>query len=147
MLPLAQPPATAAPEPTWPEEKMEHEARQTQPLDDTPATPVSWRPELLDGKDSIALAADFDLGEIWRWFHARLEWLGGLTPDQAHLTVLLHWQEKSIMTAIQAARLEANRSAEEQGDRQAYLEYLAADFLTQLALDLDPLPDLEPHPA
>lgn len=126
---------------------MKHEARQTPVLDTTPTTPVSWRLELLDGRDSIAQAADFDLGEVWRWFHARLEWLGGMTPDQAHLTALLHWHEKSIMTAIQAARLEANRSADEQGDRQAYLEYLAADFLTQLALGLDPLPDLEPHPA
>jgi hypothetical protein len=125
---------------------MDQEARQhahdTSPENRTP----SWHPELLDGS-AAGVPADCDLAEIWRWLHARLEWIGGMTPEQAHLTALLHWREKYIMTAIQAARLEAHRFADVDGGRKAYLEYLAADHLTQLALGLDPLPDLEPHAA
>ena len=70
-----------------------------------------------------------------------------MTPEQAHLTALLHWREQHIATAIQAARLEANRCSDVDEGRKAYLEYLAADHLTQLALGLDSLPELEPQPA
>lgn len=108
---------------------------------ETPA----WCPEVLDGSELAGLPSDFDLGEIWRWFHARLEWIGGMTPEQARLTALLYWREGYIATAIQAARLEANRFNDVDGGRKAYLEYLAADHLTQLALDIDSLPDLEPQ--
>ena len=70
-----------------------------------------------------------------------------MTPEQAHLTALLHWREQHIATAIQAARLETNRCSDIDEGRKAYLEYLAADQLTQLALGLDSLPELEPQPA
>jgi hypothetical protein len=126
---------------------MESKVRNDHPLIPYRSESPAWHPELLDSAAAAGLPHDFDLGEIWRWFHARLEWIGGMTPEQAHLTALLHWQSRHIATAIQAARLEANRFNDVDGGRKAYLEYLAADHLTQLALGLDPLPDLEPQPA
>lgn len=118
----------------------------TDPTITEPESP-GWRPALLDRADASGTPADFDLVEVWRWFHARLEWIGGMTTDEAHLTALLFWRERHITTAIQAARLEANRFADVDGGRKVYLEYLAADHLTRLALGLEPLPDLEPHAA
>lgn len=121
---------------------------QPQTTDTRPdRAPSAWRPEVLRGATEAGATADFDLAEIWHWFHARLEWLGDLTPDEARLQALLHWREKSITIAVQAARLEANRFPEADDGRRAYLEYLAADCLARFALGRDSLPDLEPHPA
>ena len=125
------------------ESRLRHGHPLTTPLPETSA----WRPKLLDGTTAADLPSDFDLDEVWHWFHARLEWIGGMTPEQAHLTALLHWRDRHITTAVQAARLDANQCGDDDGGRKAYLEYLAADYLTQLALGLDTLPELEPQPA
>lgn len=127
---------------------MEHWLRRGEADSTIPEpAPSAWRPAVLDGAAVAGSPVDFDLAEVWRWFHARLEWVGGLPPDRAHLTALLHWSENNINTAIHAARLEANRFDDVDGGRKAYLEYRAADHLTRLALGTDPLPDLEPHAA
>ena len=130
-----------------PKRHMESRLRRDHSLASPTNETTPWRPRLLDRAGAADLPPDFDLDEVWRWFHARLEWIGGMTPEQARLTALLHWRDRHIAIAVHAARLEANRSSDVDGGRKAYLEYLAADHLTQLALDLDPLPELEPQPA
>ena len=125
------------------------ESKEKVPVSGTPphAREPAWRPEVLKGATAADRPTDFDLAEIWYWFHARLEWLGVLNADQAHLTALLHWRQQSITIALQAARIEAARFSGSDDGRKAFLEYRAADCLARLALELDTLPDLELRPA
>lgn len=108
----------------------------------------AWKPALLEGeKTASQQKSDFEIAEVWHWYHARLKLLGKLNNAQARLHAILNWRDPLIKAAIHAARLEVNRMPGDEAARQAHLEYLAAEYLAREALDLASIPTIEPHPA
>ena len=108
----------------------------------------TWQPEVLDGEPAaLKQKSDFEISEVWHWYHARLKLLGKLSNTQARLLALLNWREAQLNAAIHAARLEVNRMPGDECARQAHLEYLAAEYLAREALGMASIPTIEPHPA
>lgn len=93
------------------------------------------------------LPADFDLSEVWQWFHARLKALGGLSHDDARLSAILNWNEETIREALHAARLHYSEWDGEQEALQAQLEYTTAEYLARRVLKEEPIPAPELRPA
>lgn len=107
-----------------------------------------WQPEVLAVEQTAAGSKnDFDVSEVWLWYHARLKLLGKLSNAQARLFALLNWREPELKGAIHAARLEVNRMHGDDCARQAHLEYLAAEHLAREALGIAAIPRVEPRPA
>ena len=108
---------------------------------------ASWRPEVLEGALAAEeLPADFDLDEVWYWFHSRLRALGNLSHDDARLTAVLNWNEIMVGDALRTARLSLDQQ-EEGAERQAHLEYLTAEFLTRHVLQEESIPSPKLKPA
>jgi hypothetical protein len=108
----------------------------------------SWRPEVLAGKQAATESKnDFEISEVWHWYHARLKLLGKFSDDQARLYALLNWREPFLKRAIHSARLEVNLIPGDDRARQAHLEYLAAEYLARQVLDIADIPRIEPQAA
>ena len=108
----------------------------------------AWQPEVLDGEHTASLQdSDFEISELWNWYHARLKLLGEIGNSQARLLALLNWRATSVKAAVHAARLEVNKMPGDDAAKQAHLEYLAAEYLAREALDLASVPRIEPHSA
>lgn len=108
----------------------------------------TWQPEVLEGERAAPQQnSDFDISEIWHWYHARLKLLGKLNNAQAHLLALLNWREPQLKGAIHAARLKVNQLPGDECSRRAHLEYLAAEYLACEVLGMASIPTIEPHPA
>ena len=108
----------------------------------------TWQPEVLDGELAAPhQKSDFEISEVWHWYHARLKLLGKLNDTQARLLALLNWRDTQLNGAIHAARLEVNRMPGDDCARRAHLEYLAAEYLAQETLGMASIPTTEPHPA
>lgn len=107
-----------------------------------------WKPAVLDGEQAARQQkSDFEITEVWQWYHARLKLLGNFSNTQARLLALLNWRDSQVKAAIHAARLEVNQMPGDEYARQAHLEYLAAEYLARATLDLASIPMVEPHPA
>lgn len=114
--------------------------------DEPVATAPSWKPEVLDSAKS-ALPADFDLSEVWQWFHARLRALGELSHDDARLIALLNWNDRTIRNALHAARLHYGEWNGETDALQTQLEFTTAEYLARQVLIEEPIPAPELRPA
>ena len=109
---------------------------------------AAWRPEILLGSAGEAeLPTDLDLDEVWYWFHSRLRALGELGQDGARLTAMLTWNGEVVGDALRAARVEVNQLQEEDKTRQVHLEFLTAEYLARLVLELQSIPSPELRPA
>lgn len=127
---------------------MDLPKEKIQTPNEAPAEEIAWQPEILDGAATAdQLPADFDLAEVWYWFHSRLKALGGLSHDDARLTARLNWSEGTVSDALRAARLHISQLDEEGAIRQAHLEYLTAEFLARQVLEKESIPAPELHPA
>lgn len=119
--------------------------------DDRPAELIevpAWQPEVLEGvSGSCDLPADFDLDEVWHWFHARLKALGELSYDDARLTALLNWNETTVGDALRAARLQDKDLDAEDTAMRAHLEFLTAEFMARHTLEEETIPAPELRPA
>ena len=114
--------------------------------DEILAVEPGWHPHVLDsGKGE--LPADFDLAEVWQWFHARLRAIGELSHDDARLAALLNWNDRTILVALHAARLHYGEWDGEREALQAQLEFTTAESLARQALDEEPIPTPEIRPA
>lgn len=114
--------------------------------DELIAVEPTWQPLVLDS--ALAnLPPDFDLSEVWQWFHARLRALGGLSHDDARLAALLNWNERTIGDALHAARVHKGEWEGEGSAVQAHLEFTTAEYLARRALREEPIPAPELRPA
>lgn len=128
--------------------EMDPQKKQTDKTNEAPTEEIAWRPEVLDGAaTSEELPADFDLAEVWYWFHSRLKAMGDLSHDDARLTARLNWSEVTVSDALRAARLHISKLDEEAAVRQAHLEYLTAEFLARQVLEEKSIPAPELRPA
>ena len=113
-----------------------------------PVDDAAWQPEVLEGAQEAAdLPSDFDLEEVWYWFHSRLKALGHLGHDDARLATLLNWNDVTVGDALHAARLHIDRQSSEGAARQTHLEYLTADYMARQVLEEESIPSPELHPA
>lgn len=121
---------------------MDLPEKQALPNDEILTVGLSWQPHVLNsGKGE--LPADFDLAEVWQWFHARLRAIGELSHDDARLAALLNWNDRTILVALHAARLHYGEWDGERDALQAQLEFTTAEFLARQALDEEPIPTPE----
>ena len=121
---------------------------QNQPSTETVTEDAAWQPEVLDGAlDDQDIPSDFDLDEVWRWFHSRLKALGGLSHDDARLTALLNWNEITLGDALRAARLHVNQEDGDWEAMRAHLEYMTSEYLARQVLEKEAIPAPELHSA
>ena len=127
---------------------MELQKPHTAQTDDSPVEDTAWQPELLEGAQQAAdLPSDFDLEEVWYWFHSRLKALGELGHDDARLATLLNWNDVTVGDALRAARLHIDQQSSEGAARQSHLEYLTAEYMARHVLEEESIPSPELHPA
>jgi hypothetical protein len=127
---------------------MKPQSDHNNPSTESAVEETTWRPEVLDGAiEEHELPSDFDLDEVWHWFHSRLKALGHLSHDDARLTALLNWNDITVGEALRTARLHVNQVDEEGEVRQAHLEYLTAEYLARQVLEKESIPAPELHPA
>ena len=127
---------------------MELHPKQTGTLPEKLTEDSAWQPEVLNGvQDALDLPSDFDLAEVWYWFHSRLKALGDLNHDDARLTALMNWNGGTVGDALHAARLHVNQLDEESAVRQVHMEFLTAEYLARHVLEKKTIPSTALRPA